>query len=265
MTYVRITMGLLLASSACTQSAPTGQVVARIDGMEVTRRDILIELMASGAPADVDTQTVQPALLDRIIVRKLLAEEARRQSVDRSPEFLGQERRSREIILGEQLTQRVVGRLPPPSPVTVAAFVVNNLARFDRHEVFRIDRITTAAQPGRTMLRLPSNDAIANWLRDRNAAFKRELLDVDSLALTKVQRGILNAARGRPFIAGTGDTLSIDQVVATILQPVPAVRREELATAVLHDMAARQAMMKLTAKLKAGVRIEYATNRAASR
>ncbi|MDD1453122.1 hypothetical protein NHF48_022910 [Sphingomonas sp. H160509] len=63
--------------------------MARIDGMEVTRRDILIELMASGAPADVDTQTVQPALLDRIIVRKLLAEEARRQSVDRSPRIPG--------------------------------------------------------------------------------------------------------------------------------------------------------------------------------
>jgi hypothetical protein len=262
---LRITMVVLLASSACTQSAPTGQVVARIDGIEVTRRDVLIELMASGAPADVDTQTVRPALLDRIVVRKLLAEEARRQSVDRSPEFLGQERRSREIILGEQLTQRVVGRLPPPSPITVAAFVATNLARFDRHEIFRIDRITTAAQPEGTTLRLPSNDAIADRLHDRNAAFKRELVNVDSLALTTAQRAALNAAGGRPFIAGAGGPLSIDQVVATILRPVPTIQRNELATAVLHDMDAQQAMITLTAKLRAGAQIEYATNRAASR
>lgn len=261
----RIAMVLLLASSACTQSAPTGQVVARIGGMEVTRRDVLIELIASGAPADVDTRTVQPALLDRIVVRKLLAEEARHQSVDRSPEFLGQERRSREMILGEQLTQRVVGRLPPPSPATVAAFVAANLARFDRHEIFRIDRITTAAQPGRTTLRLSSNDAIADRLRDRNAAFKRELVDVDSLALTMAQRAVLDSAGGRPFMAGTGDTFSIDQVVATIPRPVPAMQRGELAAAVLRDMAARQAITTLTAKLIAGARIEYATVRVPSR
>lgn len=263
MIYGRIAMVLLLASSACTQSAPTGQVVARLNGMEITRRDVLIELMASGAPADADTQTAQPALLDRIVVRKLLAEEARRQSVDRSPEFLGQERRSRELILGEQLAQRVIGRLPPPSPSTVAAFVAANLAQFDRHEVFRIDRITTAAQPGGIKLRLSSNDAIADRLRAGNAAFRRELVNVDSLSLTTTQRAVLNAAGGRPFTARAGDTLSIDQVVAAIPRPVPAIQRGQLAEAVLRDMAARQAMITLTAKLRAGAQIEYATNRAA--
>lgn len=112
---------------------------------------------------------------------------------------------------------------------------------------------------------LSSNDAIADRLRDRNAAFKRKLVDVDSLALTTAQRAVLDASGGRPFMAGAGDTLSIDQVVATIPRPVAAMQRGQLAAAVLRDMAARQAMTTLTAKLRADARIEYATDRAPSR
>jgi hypothetical protein len=110
---------MLLVLSACNVLPPSGQVVARVNGIEITRRDVLIELLASGAPADVDTRTVQPELVDRIIIRKLLAKEAERQLIDRSPEFVGAVRRNREILLGETLLQRMAARMPSPSPDAV--------------------------------------------------------------------------------------------------------------------------------------------------
>ncbi|HEX8485484.1 hypothetical protein [Sphingomonas sp.] len=124
-------IALSLALAGCSKGPPTGQVLARVNDVEITRRDVLIELMASGAPADADTRRVQPELLDRIVTRKLLAEEARRLSVDRSPEFLGEERRSRETILAEQLMRRLIGRLPPPSDDAITRFVADNAPRFD--------------------------------------------------------------------------------------------------------------------------------------
>jgi hypothetical protein len=41
---------LLLAAfvCSCTPAAPSGQVVARVDGEEITRRDLQVELQASG-------------------------------------------------------------------------------------------------------------------------------------------------------------------------------------------------------------------------
>lgn len=261
MKWHRAAATLLLLSSSCAQSPPSGQVVARVDGIEITRRDVLIELMASGAPADVDTNTAQPALLDRIIVRKLFAEEARRQAVDRSPEFLGQERRSRELILGEQLAQRVVGRLPPPPPAEVARFIAANRVRFDHRQMFRIDRIILATRRDVATMHLSSNDLIADWLRQQGAAFERVLVDVDSMTLTPVQEARLEAAHGHPFPAGTGDAASIDQVIATVPQPTTAAQRADVATVLLRDMAARQAIDMMTARLRGAAQIDYAPRR----
>lgn len=133
----------LVAIAGCTGAPPTGQVVARVNGVEITRRDILIELVARGAPADVDTRKIQPELLDQIIVRKLLAAEARRRLIDRSPEFVGEERRDRELLLGKHLLQRMVGTLPPPTQKAVARYVAN--ARGARGDVAQQAREAASA------------------------------------------------------------------------------------------------------------------------
>lgn len=120
---------MLLVLNACEVSPPSGQVVARVDGIEITRRDVLIELLASGAPADVDTRTAEPEMIDRVIIRKLLAKEAEKQFIDRSPEFVGAVRRNREILLGESLLQRMAAQIPSPSSDAVQRLIKQDSRR----------------------------------------------------------------------------------------------------------------------------------------
>ena len=95
-----------LALTACGSPEPTGQVIARLDGSDITRRDLLVELQATAGGLDADLATAEPALLRRVADRRLLAAEARRRRIDRSPEYLGLERRAREELLVALLDRR---------------------------------------------------------------------------------------------------------------------------------------------------------------
>lgn len=248
---------VLAALSACTQGPPSGQVVVRASGVEITRRDVLIELLESGAPEDVDTRTIQSELLDRIVIRKLMAEEARRQSIDRSPEFLGKERRSRELILGDQLVQRLVGRLPPPSQRAVARFLASNRARFDRRRILRVDRIETAADAGALLATARSTGAVAARLTEAGLGFERSARTVDSITLSDASLRALEAARQRPSITAAGDRMVIEQVVSAIAHPLDPAQRDRIAVATLRSRMAQAAVDGLKRRLREQARIEY--------
>src|SRR3954471_12848854 len=69
-------------------SKPTGQVVATVDGDEITLTELNAELATMQVPANADKKQVQNAALERIIERKLLAGAARQDGIDQNPEFI---------------------------------------------------------------------------------------------------------------------------------------------------------------------------------
>ncbi len=251
-------IGLLLALAGCSEGPPAGQVVARVNGTDITRRDVLLELVASGAPADVDTRTIAPALLDRIVASKLLAAEARRRSIDRSPEFLGRDRRNREQILGEELARRLIGRLPPPSPAEIAQYVEENRARLDQRRIFTIDRIVPDGPVDPAAIgSLESAGAVEAWLVHAGQSFTRSALAVDSLSLSPGHLSLLDAYHGRPVaITGDGPT-SIDQIVASVPAPIAPADRARTAAGILRDRQSRQLMDRTLDRLRARAEIAY--------
>jgi hypothetical protein len=248
---------LALVLAACSQEPPTGQVLARVDDVEITRRDVLIELIASGAPADVDTGQVQPELLDRIIARKLLAEEARRRSIDRSPEFLGAERRSREIILGQQLIQRLVGRLPPPSQAAIARFVAEHAARFDRNERLRIDRLVADAQHAPLLRGASSVDVVATRLHREGRPFERSIREADSAALPMVEAERIRAENGRAMVTASDGQVIVEQVMSAAARPLDRGARERIAATALRAAMERQVIDQTMLQLRSQARLAF--------
>lgn len=73
--------------AACDQE-PTGQVAAVVNGEEITLQEINAELAGLNVPQGVDEKRVRQAALQRIVDRRLLAQAAKEEGVDQSPEFL---------------------------------------------------------------------------------------------------------------------------------------------------------------------------------
>jgi hypothetical protein len=250
----------LLIVVACKPGPPGGQVVARVDGVDITRRDLLVEYTESGgaAAAASDPAGVERALLDRVIARKLLAAEARRRSIDRSPEFLGQEQRNRDMILGNQLTERMAGRMPPPTPDAVARYVASHADAFGARRLLTVGRITANAGADRAALvQLGNLDRIARYLTDRGQAFRRTTEVLDSMAAPDRAAALVRAA-GHALVTVEGGYVVADQLLASMPQPIAPADRPRAAAAMLSATRYEALRRDTLATLRRNAAIEYA-------
>ncbi|SEN61032.1 hypothetical protein SAMN05192583_3143 [Sphingomonas gellani] len=243
----------LAATSACSRPPPSGQVLARVNGTDITRRDVLTELTASGAPADVDIDTATPALLDGLVTRRLLVDEATRQSIDRSPEFLGQMRRDRDMLLARLLRERLAedeaGTAQPAA----------DPAALDRRMLFDVDRLTllTPVDPA-ILARLPSIDAAADWLTRHCVPFRRDTVRLDSLALDPDQATRLRGAGERLVVGREKGAVTLDRVLSMRTIPVAAGEQAAIAAALAQQTSLRARLEQLTNRLRRTAHVEYA-------
>src|SRR3546814_20658701 len=113
-------MATALSLAACDgkpeKSVPVGQVIASVDGMEITQRDLVAEIDMIG-PAEENPERAREAALQQIVVRKMLAKEARTRELDDSPDFGLLRQRAAEMVLQTLLTRDLTRKLPDPTKV----------------------------------------------------------------------------------------------------------------------------------------------------
>ena len=101
-------------TSACTRKAE-GQTVAVVNGEEVTVPDLNFALDQAKVPQGADKDAVRAQVLQQLVDRRLLAEQARKEDIDKSPEFLNRERRADEDLLISMLAARRLNTTQLPS------------------------------------------------------------------------------------------------------------------------------------------------------
>ena len=82
---------LALALGACHRKAE-GQVVAVVNGDEVTSSELNAELQGANLPPDMDKDEARSKVLQSLIDRRLLPQQARAGGLDETPEFLNKQR-----------------------------------------------------------------------------------------------------------------------------------------------------------------------------
>lgn len=253
---------LLLAAflGSCTPAAPSGQVVARVDGEEITRRDLQVELQSSGAPVDVDLESVQAGLLDQVITRKLLAAEARRTGVDRTATYLAAMRRDREVLLVDALERRAYAISRVPTKADIERFLAENGKAFDLRRTIVVDRIEAAA-PDVALSRIEaaaSNDEVADLLKAHGQSIRRMQVALDTLEAPAAVIAALEARPpGRPGASYSDGVLRSDAVVSVQPMPVPAEDRAPLAKAMMQRGQVDVWMARDIKRLRAEARIDY--------
>jgi multidrug efflux pump subunit AcrA (membrane-fusion protein) len=123
---VRMRLGIVCSAallSACGDAVPKGQVLARVDGIEITRREVLAERRAMGLADAADDDAGRARVIDRLVERKLVARAAGDMLIDRDPDFQIEARRQREMLLAESYRQRIAATLPPPDDAMLARWI----------------------------------------------------------------------------------------------------------------------------------------------
>jgi EpsD family peptidyl-prolyl cis-trans isomerase len=234
--------------AACGKKVPEGQVVAVVDGEEVTRRDLAAEPQ-DGTLADGDAgQSALGAVLNGVVDRKLAVAEARRLELDRTPQYVAQAKRLDEVMLSRTLFDHWAAQMPQPNQQALADYIARNPQRFDGRKLFLVDRIETALNKDQSAALTPlqTNNAIAAYLDSQSKVYRRNRVVMDSASLTPaLYRQVAALAPGYPLVIQGNHSLVILAVIETRAAPLASADRAAEAVKALKQVAVQQKLADL--------------------
>lgn len=262
--------GLALALAACGDKkggggAPTGQVVARLDGTDITLLEVNAELAGAQIPPNVSRREAEIAALQQIIARRALLEKARELKLDQSPQFKLQERRASEQLLAQALAADIASKVPQPTREEVDKFIAENPDLFDQRKIWEVEQIRFMRPPELEKLPLAqvkTLEGVEEVLRNAGIEFQRGPARLDALgANPEVVRAIAKLLQEKPgelFMfpapAQGGQMMLVNQVRNTIIQPFTGERARTAATELLRNIRVQEALRKEVEAQVAAVR-----------
>jgi EpsD family peptidyl-prolyl cis-trans isomerase len=251
---------LMLALGACDKK-PGGQVVATVNSQEITQQELRTEAAANNVPAN-NFQDASAALLERLIQRNLLAEYARAQGMDRSPDFVARRRLLEQSLLSSLALKKIIGTPDKPTPAQVKAFMANNPSMFAQRERLDLDQLRFPAlgDPAntKTLMTLGSLESIEAKLKADGVQVARGKTPLDTATLDPaVARQIVSFPPGKPFDITVGGTTYVSVVIGRAPIAADPTTWERNAADILQRKGAEQAVTTMVEKLRKDAKIEY--------
>ncbi len=200
----------LLTLAGCDKSAktPEGQVVATVDGKDVTIHELNAEIgQIPNRGGDAPRKLVESVALARVIERKMLADEAGKRKLDKNPQFLLAKQRTDETLLVQALQADIQQKVKPAPRETAQKYVSDNPQIFGDRKIFTLDQIQFLRPAN--IDQLPLKDAktmaeVEKILIDANLEYRRAPQQLDTLtvnpALTTEINKLSSAANAEPFM-----------------------------------------------------------------
>lgn len=247
--------------TACQKEA-TGQVAAVVNGEEITLQEINAQLSQLEIPEGADREEVQKLALQRIIDLRLLAQAARREGVDKTPEFLVRRRQLEDALLVQLLGQATGRTAAVPDARAIDEYIQANPALFGGRTIFSVDRIQFPVPADRSVLRSLENDgtmdAVANRLRELGIDFTRDEGQMDSARLGQDRLNRIRALpEGEPFVIPEGGTVTVAVITGQSVQPVAEDEARPAAVQLMRSQALSGALRQRLENEKASAEIEY--------
>jgi peptidyl-prolyl cis-trans isomerase C len=250
---------LALVIASCNKPQPKGQVIAVVNGEEITAAELNEEAQARGISIGNDAAGRAKVVRD-LVDRKLLAQEALREKVDTNPEYLLSLRRLSELLLAQKLVDL---RRGPPDPTSsdVVAFIKAHPHAFDQRVSIRTGQIIVPTKlPARVQADLSTAntlDQAQQLLTAARISGTRSEQVLDSANLPEATMARLLPASGDLLLLPAGEGMAIVQVLSVNPQPTPPAQRVSTARDWLRQHRTNDALEELLDTARAKSRVEY--------
>jgi EpsD family peptidyl-prolyl cis-trans isomerase len=244
-------------------NAPTGQVVATVDGKEVTLLELQAELAGATFTDPKQQKAVQERALEMIVARKLMADAARAQGIDKTPDFAMAEDQAIDNMLANALEAKVVKSVPAPTPDEVSRYITDHPASFSNRSIYSLDEIRFPRPNNLAELDalkpLNSLPDIASYLTAHKIPFQQGSGALDALQLDPQVADSIAKAPNEPFVLPMGNLVMVGQIKGSKVTPVPTDQATKLATAILTRQHSREAAQReVVSVLRAGAKnVQY--------
>ena len=253
-----IAAGLLV--SGC-HKEPKGQIVAIVNDDEISQQELNAELQGVRIPDSANRDELRKQILQRLIDRKLIVQKAREQGLDKTPEFVAQQRRLEENLLVSLLGQKIASTVPMPDDRDITQYIADNPTQFAGRERLLLDQIQFQAPKDVKRLMVlkdaHSLDDIAAGVQKLGLGFSRGKGVIDTGRLDPQLIGVINKLPpGEPFVLPSNGQFIASVIVGRDSTPTPTnvsrlaaaemVRRKEL----VAESKAQVARARTTAEIQ---------------
>ena len=246
--------GSLIVVTGChlpfgSPKAPTGQVAATVDGKEITVTQLQAEMTGTGSGAPADQKAREQAALASIVNRRLIADYAQKQGLDKTPTFAVQMARARDIVLFEALQQHLVQQIPAPTTEEAQKFISDNPDMFAQRKLYSIEQVQFPRNVDPTIVQglKPLNDlsAVEAFLDAKKIPHKRASVVLDALSADpKLVQAIAKLPPGELFVVGATNAFMVNQIKEAKTVPVIGDQAEKLAEMSIKRNRTRDAISK---------------------
>lgn len=226
----------ILAGPALAQSGGD-RVVAKVGDEQIT----LAELQAEMPPTLVGNPGAQSTALKALVDRKILAQEALRQKLDKTPLGATLIQRADDAAIAGLLERKIAGPPPTVSEDQVRAFIAANPLMFANRRLISLDQfITDETNSDLTRKLEAANDmgSFEDVLMQNGVHYRKAVKVLDTLTISPAAGKQIAAMKsGAVFISPAGNGLALSGVTDNRAAPIGGAQAESLARAVLMHQA----------------------------
>lgn len=259
-----ITACLLASVIAGCDKKAEGQTVAVVNGEEITSAELNAELTRVNIPPGMDKDTARSKVLQAMVDRRLLAQQAKSDGIDKSPDFLNKERRGTEDLLIQMLAARQMNTAQLPSADAISAFQASHPEIFSKREIWSLDQLSypTPTDPvvRKRIADAHTMDALIGALTQSGISFMRGKNKISSASIPhELYVRLAALPSGEPFIVPAGNRSVANLIVSREASPPTADEARALAVQGLRQEAGRKFMETRLKSLRSSGKIEYKT------
>jgi EpsD family peptidyl-prolyl cis-trans isomerase len=242
--------------------APTGQVVATVGGREITVRQLNAELSGAAPAAPAAQKEQKRAALNFMIERTVLADEARKQGIDKDPDFILLSQRAMDSLLAQQLQSKMAATVPAITKDEATRFENANPNIFAERKIFEVDQIRMNQPSDPAILAklqpLKTLDEVVKLLADSKVPFQRGTTTLDAVGQNpKLVDAIVALPPQEVFVFPAGNQIMINQVKSARTEPFTGDAADKYAMNVLRlertQTAVQRQMQAILAKAKSTI------------
>ena len=254
-------LGLALIVSACDKKAE-GQTVAIVNGEEITAAELNAELTNAKVPPGLSKDQVRNRVLEQMIDRRLLAQQAKKDGLDKSPEFLNRQRRMNEDLLINMFATRQIDTTRLPSNPEIERYQASRPEMFANREQWNLEQLRftmpTDAAVKSKLQAAKSLDEVAKILTDAGVTFNRQKNRLDTAIIPHDLYGrLITATPGEPFIIPIGNLAIASVVVSREPAAITGDQARPVAVAAMRRQQAAKLMQERLKALRQAAKIDY--------
>lgn len=217
---IAVALALMVAACGGKGDVPSGQVVATVDGQEVTLADLKAEM----GNEDSTDAAAQAQALERIIARKLLAAEARKQELDSTPLAAILKTQAEETALAQLLAKKVTDGVPKVSEDEINEFLRSFPASVTDRRLLSVEQFLVPNLPPKVLeeiSKVKTMEAAEAILNANKVVFRRTVSNVDTVALDPgFAEQLVDTESNDIFVIPTGQTAEIGRIVSSKSEPI---------------------------------------------